>query len=97
MISEVLIPILALLANLVTYVVIIQFVLSMLVAFNVVNYHNQFVSALMTGLNAILDPILAPIRRHLPRTGGLDFSPIVLLFLIQVAMIILSYIGRHYG
>jgi YggT family protein len=97
MISEVLIPILALLANLVTYVVIIQFVLSMLVAFNVVNYHNQFVSALMTGLNAILDPILAPIRRVLPRTGGLDFSPIVLLFLIQVVMIILSYVGRHYG
>ncbi|MBC2669185.1 YggT family protein [Novosphingobium piscinae] len=97
MINEVLIPILALLANLITYVVIIQFILSLLVSFNVVNYHNQFVSALMTGLNAILDPLLAPIRRRLPPTGGLDFSPIVLLLLIQIAMIVLSYIGRHYG
>jgi YggT family protein len=97
MINEVLIPILSLLANLITSVVIVQFILSMLISFNVVNYHNQFVSALMTGLNAILQPILAPIRRRMPDTGGIDFSPVVVLLLIQIAMIILDYIGRHYG
>lgn len=97
MINEVLIPILVLLANVVTTVVIVQFILSLLLSFNVVNYHNQFVSALWTGLNAILDPILAPIKRRMPHTGGLDFSPIVLLLLIQVAIIILSYVGRQVG
>lgn len=97
MISEVFIPILALLANLITYIVIAQFILGLLVSFNVVNYHNQFVAALMTGLNAILAPILNPIRRRMPDTGGIDFSPIVVLLGIQIAMILLGYVGRHYG
>ena len=48
-------------------------------------------------MNAILDPILAPIKRRMPNTGGIDFSPIVLLLLIQVAIIILSYVGRQVG
>ncbi len=97
MINEVLIPVLVLLANVITTAVIVQFILGLLISFNVVNYHNQLVSALWTALNAILDPILAPIKRRLPNTGGIDFSPIVLLLLIQVAIIILSYVGRQVG
>jgi len=97
MINEVLVPILVLLANVITTAVIVQFILGLLISFNVVNYHNQLVSALWTALNAILDPILAPIKRRMPNTGGIDFSPIVLLLLIQVAIIILSYVGRQVG
>jgi YggT family protein len=97
MINEVLIPILVLFANVITTAVIVQFILGLLISFNVVNYHNQLVSALWTALNAILDPILAPIKRRMPSTGGIDFSPIVLLLLIQVAIIILSYVGRQVG
>ncbi|HEX4849091.1 MAG TPA: YggT family protein [Novosphingobium sp.] len=97
MINEVLIPILVLFANVITTAVIVQFILGLLISFNVVNYHNQLVSALWTALNAILDPILAPIKRRMPATGGIDFSPIVLLLLIQVAIIILSYVGRQVG
>jgi YggT family protein len=97
MINEVLIPILELFANLIITVVIVQFVLGLLISFNVVSFHNQFVSALWTALNAILDPILAPIKRRMPNTGGIDFSPIVLILLINVALIILSYVGRQVG
>jgi YggT family protein len=97
MINEVLVPILVLFANVITTAVIVQFILGLLISFNVVNYHNQLVSALWTALNAILDPILAPIKRRMPTTGGIDFSPIVLLLLIQVAIIILSYVGRQVG
>ncbi|MEY4239581.1 MAG: hypothetical protein RL339_2182 [Pseudomonadota bacterium] len=97
MINEVLIPILELFANLIITVVIVQFVLGLLISFNVVSFHNQFVSALWTALNAILDPILAPIKRRLPNTGGIDFSPIVLILMINVALIILSYVGRQVG
>ena len=97
MINEVLIPILELFANLVITVVIVQFILGLLISFNVVSYQNQFVAALWTGLNAILDPILAPIKRRLPNTGGIDFSPIVLILLINVALIILGYVGRQVG
>lgn len=97
MINEVLIPILELFANLIITVVIVQFILGLLISFNVVSYHNQFVSSLWTALNAILDPILAPIKRRLPNTGGIDFSPIVLILLINVALIILGYVGRQVG
>lgn len=96
MINEVIIPILALFANVITTVVIVQFILSLLLAFNVVNYHNPVVSSLWQALNAILDPILKPIRRHMPNTGSIDFSPIVLLLLIQILIIILGYIGRNF-
>lgn len=97
MINEVVIPILALLANIISTVVIVQFILSLLLAFNVVSFQNQFVSAIWQALNAILDPLLAPIRRHMPNTGAIDFSPIVLLLLIKVVMIVLGYVGRHWG
>ncbi|WP_254912961.1 YggT family protein [Novosphingobium sp. B 225] len=93
MISQVLIPILMLLMDVVTTVVIVQFVLYLLIQFNVVSMHSPFVSALWQGLNAILDPLLNPIRRMLPHTGALDFSPLVLIVLMRIVLIILSYLG----
>ena len=95
MINEVLIPILVLLANVVTTAVIVQFILGLLISFNVVSYHNQLVSALWTGLNAILDPILAPIKRRMPNTGGMDFSPIVLLLALQFVRYFVAYYGMR--
>ncbi len=42
-------------------------------------------------MDSVVDPMLAPIRRILPPLGGLDFSPLVLIVLIQVlANIIIS-------
>ena len=73
----------------------IWFILGLLVAFNVVDYHNQVVSSLIHGLDSILDPMLRPIQRHMPDTGGIDFSPIVLLLLIRIVTIIFSYIGAN--
>jgi|OpeIllAssembly_1097287.scaffolds.fasta_scaffold1145141_1 YggT family protein len=35
-------------------------------------------------LDSVVEPMLAPIRRLLPPAGGLDFSPAVLLILIQI-------------
>lgn len=42
-------------------------------------------------LDRIVEPMLTPIRRYLKPIGGLDFSPVVLLILIQiVSSLILS-------
>ena len=35
-------------------------------------------------LNKLVNPMLDPIRRVLPPTGMLDFSPLVLLILVQL-------------
>lgn len=37
------------------------------------------------GLNSIVEPMLAPIRRVIPPVGMIDFSPLILIVLIQLA------------
>jgi YggT family protein len=84
-----LIQIINLLISLVTWLVIIQFVLSLLISFNVVNTHNDFVAALWRAINALLDPLLRPIRRIMPDTGAIDFSPMALIIGLQIVEILL--------
>lgn len=79
-----------LLANVLIMLVIIQFVIGLLFAFNVVNQSNQFLAAIYTSINRLLDPVLAPVRRMLPSTGAIDFSPLVLIILLQIMMIVLA-------
>lgn len=69
--------------------VIVQFVLSLLISFNVVNMHNDFVAAIWRSVNALLDPILNPIRKIMPNTGAIDFSPLVLIVLLNILQIVL--------
>lgn len=90
MIENFLLPSLILIASVVSKVVLVQFVMSLLFAFNVISpYHNVF-GAIWTALNAILDPMLNPIRRYLPATGGIDFSPLVLIVVIQILIYFLN-------
>jgi YggT family protein len=72
------------LLRLLSIVVIVQVVLSWLVAFNVVNLHQPFVRGLHTALDRMTEPLYRPIRKVLPDFGGIDFSPLVLLLLVQV-------------
>lgn len=67
------------LLQLLIWVIIIQAVLSWLVAFNVVNMRNRFVATVVDGLDRLLSPILAPVRRRMPDLGGIDFSPLVVI------------------
>ena len=92
-----LIGILALALNLLETIVIVSFVLNLLIIFNVVSAQNQFVSALLTALNSLLDPVLRPIQKILPDTGMIDFSPIILIFGIRALMLILDSIKASAG
>lgn len=65
-----------------TYVIVGVAILSWLIAFNVVNMHNDLVRSIWTGLNALTEPALKPIRRFLPSMGGMDISPVILLLII---------------
>lgn len=85
-----LIQIISLLTNVVVMLVIVQFVIGLLFAFNVVSASNQFVTQVYRSINALLEPVLGPIRRIMPDTGAIDFSPLVLILLLQILLIILS-------
>lgn len=80
------------LISIIVFLVIAQFVLSLLISFNVVNMHNQFVAALWKAVNAILEPLLRPVRRLMPDTGAIDFSPMVVIILLTIVRIVLGNI-----
>ena len=73
-----------------SWVIIAQAIISWLVAFNVINTHNDFVRQLLYALDRMTAPLYRPIRKILPDFGGLDFSPIVVLLLIYVLRILLA-------
>lgn len=86
-----LIEVILLALNFYTWVIIGVAILSWLIAFNVINIHNDFVRMLWNGLNALTEPVLRPLRRFLPNMGGLDISPIILLFIIFFIERIIAY------
>ncbi len=78
------------LISVIVMLVIVQFVMSLLISFNVVNMQNPFVESVWRAINALLDPILKPIRKMMPDTGAIDFSPMVLIILLQIVRIVLG-------
>ncbi|UVI40256.1 YggT family protein [Qipengyuania spongiae] len=82
--------IIAMLTNVLVMLIIIQFIIGLLFAFNVVNSSNEFLSSFYMAINRLLDPILRPIRNIMPNTGAIDFSPLVLIILLNVVLIVLG-------
>lgn len=77
------------LLNVVVYVIIIQAILSWLIAFNVINTSNDFIRSFVMALDRMTAPVYRPIRSILPDFGGIDFSPLVVLLLIKAIQIVL--------
>ena len=78
------------LLRILSMIVIIQVICSWLVAFNVINLQQPFVRGVYTAMDRITEPLYRPIRKILPDFGGLDFSPIILLLLIQVVSMLVA-------
>jgi YggT family protein len=69
--------------------IFVHFIMSWLLAFNVLNPRQQFVQQVWMGLSRMLEPLYGPIRRILPSMGGLDLAPLVALLVIYALEIIL--------
>jgi YggT family protein len=65
------------------WLIIARIIISWLVAFNVVNLRNPLMRQIYNMLDAITEPVMAPVRRLIPAVGGLDLSPILIFFVIQ--------------
>ena len=61
------------------WVIIINAILSWLVAFNILNTQNRFVFSVLDATYKLTDPILNKIRRFVPTFGSVDISPIILI------------------
>ena len=85
-----LVDIVNLLLTILTWIIIIQVILSWLFAFNVLNTSSAGVRTIALALERITAPLYRPIRRIMPDFGGIDFSPLVILILIQVTKRLLA-------
>jgi YggT family protein len=87
-----------LLLDILWWVIIGQVIFSWLIAFNVINVHSGGVRAFIVALDRLTAPLYRPIRSLLPDFGGIDFSPLVILILIQVIKKLLGgVVVQYYG
>ena len=67
------------------WIIIIQVIMSWLVAFGVVNVKNQQASNAIELLQKVTDPIYKPLRTFIPPIAGIDITPIIVIFGISLA------------
>jgi YggT family protein len=81
--------------SLYVWALIISAVLSLLIAFNILDTRNRLVWTIADFFYRITEPALRPIRRFLPNLGGIDISPVILILLLQALRILLQevYVG----
>ena len=68
--------------NIYIWLIIINVILSWLVAFNVLNTQNRFVFMILNTTYRLVDPALNKIRKFIPNLGSIDISPVVLILLL---------------
>ena len=69
--------------DLYVFVLIINAILSWLVAFNILNTQNRFVFSILDATYKMTDPALNKIRRFIPTFGSIDISPVVLILILM--------------
>jgi len=65
------------------WVIIINALLSWLVAFNILNTQNRFVFSVLETTYKLTDPVLNKIRRFVPTFGSIDVSPVILILALM--------------
>ena len=73
------------------FIVLLNVILSWLIAFGVLNTYNKFVSMIFYATERLTNPLLNPIRRFLPNLGGIDISPVVLFLIIYFIRDFISF------
>jgi YggT family protein len=78
-------------------IVVITAILSWLIAFDIANARHPLIGQLWDKLERLTEPALAPIRRVMPNLGGIDLSPVVLIFLLQVLQGVIRWFANSLG
>lgn len=65
-------------------IIVVQAVVSWLIAFNIINTQNDFVRAIWIAMDRLTEPLYRPIRKVMPDLGALDLSPMVVLMAIYI-------------
>ena len=65
------------------WIIIVNAVLSWVVAFNILNTQNRFVFSILDATYKLTDPVLNKIRRFIPNLGSIDISPVILILILM--------------
>ena len=65
------------------WIIIINAILSWLVAFNILNTQKRFVFSVLDATYKLTDPALNKIRRFIPTFGSIDISPVILILILM--------------
>ncbi len=76
--------------DLLFFIIILQVIISWLIALNVLNTYNQFIGQIIFFINKLTYPLLSPIKRILPDLGPIDISPVILLILLKVLQVFIN-------
>jgi len=66
------------------WIIVAQVVMSWLIAFGVMNLQNPNARKAVEILQKITDPVYKPLRKIIPSIGGIDISPIIIIFAISI-------------
>lgn len=73
------------------FIIIISVIVSWLLAFNVISARHPATQNLVTFLGKATDPVMRPIQRYIPPIGGIDLTPLVVIFSL---MILQGFVAR---
>ena len=90
--TDAFVDIFGMLLNVAITVIIVQAIMSWLLAFNVISLQNDMARALWTTLDSLTAPIYNPIRKIMPDFGSIDLTPMVVIIgilMIQRLLLVL--------
>ncbi len=87
--------ILLLLLEVFFWVIIAQVVLSWLIAFEVINIRNPQAASLVRLIEKITAPVYTPLRKVIPAIGGIDITPIIVIFGISLLKALVVSVFYH--
>ena len=83
-----LLQILLLALDIARWIVLAHLIMSWLINFQVLNLRQPLVQQIWTGLQRLLEPIYSRLRKLIPIPGGIDLTPLIVLFAIIALRIV---------
>ena len=63
---------------------IVRVMTLLIITYVIIGYFLDYYHPIRQTLSSVIEPLLSPIRNRLPSMGGLDFSPLILIIILQV-------------
>ncbi len=75
-----------------TFIIIASVIVSWLIAFNVISADHPTTRNLLRLLGRATDPVMRPVQKYVPSIGGIDISPIIVIFGLMILQNIVARI-----